>query len=120
MPRPFPALNLCADFHAIAEGEYHPAVRIDRCVIHKPVEQLLIEIHRQLPHFLKPRNESAEKVMLDFPPLLFLFQAVHSALQGGNTIAILPPMPLYQNKQLISIQNNTLRSYLANNCTCMI
>ena len=62
MPRPLPALNLRVDFCPIAEGEYHPAVRIDRCVIHKPVEQLLVEIHRQFFHFAKPRKEAAEKV----------------------------------------------------------
>ena len=43
---PLLSSNLCADFRTVAEGEHHPAVRIDRCVIHKPVEQLLIEIHR--------------------------------------------------------------------------
>ncbi len=56
---------------------------MDCCVIHKSVEQLLIEIHRQLPHFLKPRNESAENVILDFLPLPFFLQAVLPALQGG-------------------------------------
>ena len=47
------------------------------------MKQLLIEIHRQLSHLLKPRKETAEKVVLDFPPLPFLLQAVHPALQGG-------------------------------------
>ena len=37
-----PALNLRADFLPVAEGEHHTAVRIHRCVICKPVEQLLI------------------------------------------------------------------------------
>ena len=35
-----PTLNLRPYFHTIAKGESHLAVRIDRCVIHKPVEQL--------------------------------------------------------------------------------
>ncbi len=73
MPRPLPASNLRADFRTVSEGEHHPAIRMYRCVIHQPVEQLPAEIHRQLPHFLKPRKETAEKVVLDFPPLPFLF-----------------------------------------------
>lgn len=73
MPRPLPALNLRADFHPIAEGEHHPAIRIDRCVIHKPVEQLLVEIHRQLLRLTKPRKEPAENVILDFSFLSLSF-----------------------------------------------
>ncbi len=57
MPRPLPALNLRADFHPVSEGK-PPAVRIDRCLIHKSVEQLLVEIHRQLPRFAEPRKEA--------------------------------------------------------------
>jgi len=68
MLRPLLALNLYADFRPVAEGE------------HQPVEQLLAEIHRQLLRFAKPRKEAAEKVVLDFPPLLFLLQTVHPAL----------------------------------------
>jgi len=71
MLRPLPTSNLCADFRPIAEGEHHPAVGMHRCKIHHPVEQLPAEIHRQLPHLLKPRKEAAEKVVLDFPPLPF-------------------------------------------------
>jgi len=33
------------------------------------VEQLLVEIHQQLPRFAKPGKEAAEKVILDFLPL---------------------------------------------------
>ncbi len=88
MPRPLPALNLCADFHAIAEGKNHPSVRMYRCVIHHPVKQFLAEIHLPLPYFLKPRKESAEKVMLDFPPLPLLLQSVHPALQGGAAFCV--------------------------------
>ena len=83
MPRPLPALNLRADLLPVAEGEHHPAVRIVRRVLHKPVEQLLVEIHRQLRRFAKPRNETAENIILDFLPLPFLLQAVLPALQGG-------------------------------------
>ena len=61
---------------------------MNRCVIHKPVEQLFIEIHRQLPHFLKPRNESAENVILDFLPLPLFLQAVLPALKGGVLVYI--------------------------------
>ena len=66
--------NLRADFRTVAEGENHPAVRIDRCVIHKPVEQLLIEIHRQLLRLAKPRKEATEKVILNSFPLPLFFQ----------------------------------------------
>ncbi len=72
--QPLPVLNLRPTFHAIAEGENHPTVRIDRCVIHKPVEQLLVKIHRQLFRFAKPRKEAAEKVILDSFPLPLLYQ----------------------------------------------
>lgn len=75
--------NLCADFRTVAESKNHPAIRIDRCVIHKPVEQLLIEIHRQLLRFAKPRKKAAENVILDFLPLPLFFQAVHPAFQSG-------------------------------------
>lgn len=50
MPQPLPALNIRADFHSVAKSENQPAVRMNRCVIYKPVEQFLVEIHRQLPH----------------------------------------------------------------------
>lgn len=83
MPRPLPTLNLRADFHPVAESENHSAIRIDRCEIHKPVEPLLVEIHRQLHLFAKPRNETAENVILDFLPLPLFFQAVLPALQSG-------------------------------------
>lgn len=83
MPWPLLALNLRADFHSVTEGEYHPAVRIDCCVIHRPVEQLLVEIHRQLPRLAEPREEAAENVVLDFLPLPLFFQTVHPALKGG-------------------------------------
>ena len=56
--RPLPALNLRPAFHSVAEGEKHPAVRIDCCVIHKPVEELLVEIYRQLLRLAKPRKET--------------------------------------------------------------
>ena len=73
MPWPLPALNIRPDLHAVAEGERRPAVWIDRCIIHKPVEQLLIEIHWQLHRLAKPRKEAAENVILDSPfPALFL------------------------------------------------
>ena len=52
MPRSLLVLNFRPDFHAVAEGEYHPATQIDRCVIHKPVEQLFVEIHWQPTHFI--------------------------------------------------------------------
>lgn len=52
------------------------------------MEQLLAEINRQLPHLLKPRKETAEKVVLDFPPLPFLLQSVHPALQGGVAVCV--------------------------------
>lgn len=83
MPRPLPALNLRADLRPVAEGKHHPAVRIDRRILHKPVEQLLVEIHRQFHRFAKPRNETAENIILDFLPLPFLLQVVLPALQGG-------------------------------------
>ena len=41
--------NLRTDFHSIAEDEHQPAVRIDRCIIHKPAkiitEALYIYLH---------------------------------------------------------------------------
>lgn len=92
MPRPLPALNLRADFHPVAEGEYHPAVRIDCCEIHKPVEPLLVEIHRQLHRFAKPRKETAKNVILDFLSLPLFFQAVHPTLKGGIPAGI-PVIP---------------------------
>jgi len=33
MHQPLSALNLRANFHAVAEGEHHSVIRIDRCVI---------------------------------------------------------------------------------------
>lgn len=66
MSRPLPTLNLRPDFHAVAEGERHPAVRINHCIIHKPIEQLSIEIHRRLPRSSKPCKEAVENVILDF------------------------------------------------------
>ena len=33
MPWPLSVLYLRADFHSVAECEYHPAVRIDRCEV---------------------------------------------------------------------------------------
>ncbi len=57
MPRPLPTLNPCPDFHAAAEGKYHPAVRIDRCVIHKSVEQLLVEIMINAPRTEQKIND---------------------------------------------------------------
>ena len=62
MPRPLLSLNLRADFHAVAEGENHPAIRIDRCVIHKPMEQLLVEI----PRLAMLHKEAAENVIFLF------------------------------------------------------
>ena len=56
---------------------------IDRCAIHKPVEQLPVEIHRQPFRFTKPCKETAEKVILDLLPLPLFSQAVHLALQSG-------------------------------------
>ena len=82
-PRPLPALNPRSDFRTVAESENHSAVRIDRCIIYKPVEQLLIKIHRQIFRPAKPRKETAENVILDFLPLPLFFQAVHPALQSS-------------------------------------
>ena len=76
MPRPLPTLNLRPDFYAVAEGEHHPAERINCCVIHKPVEHLLVKIHRQFSRLAKPRKESAENVIMDFLPFPLFFQAV--------------------------------------------
>ena len=45
-----PTLNLRPYFHTIAKGESHLAVRIDRCVIHKPVEQLPYPLLVQMGH----------------------------------------------------------------------
>lgn len=90
MPWPLPALNLRAYFRPIAEGEHHSAVRIYRCVIHKPVEQLLVEIHRQLLRFAKPRKEAAKNVIQDFLPLPLFSQAVHPALKCGVPAGIYP------------------------------
>lgn len=101
MPRPLPALNLRPDFHAVAESENHPAVRIDRYVIHKPVEQLPVEIHRQLLRLAKPRNESAENVILDFLPLPLFFQAVHPALQSCVAAGI--PVILFAVVMLVQV-----------------
>ena len=106
MPWPLPALNLCADFHPIAEGKYHPSVRMDRCVIHKPVEQLLIEIHRQLHRLAKPRKETAENVILDFLPLPLFFQAVHPALKGGVPAGI--PVILFAVVVLVKFPGGVL------------
>lgn len=46
MLRPLPVLSLPADFLAVTEAEYHPAIRTGRCVIHKFVKQLLVEIYQ--------------------------------------------------------------------------
>lgn len=73
MPRPLLVLNLYPDFYAVAEGEHHPVVKINRWVIHKPVEELLVKIHWQLPRLTMSRKKIGENVMLDFLPLpLFL------------------------------------------------
>ena len=77
MPQLLLSLNLCAEFHPVMEREHYPAVRIDRCVIHKPVKQLTIEIHRQIFCFAKFCREPAENVILDFLPLL-LFSKLSS------------------------------------------
>ncbi len=75
---PVLSLNLRADFRPVAEGEHHPAIRIDRCVIHKPVEQLLVEvktlddtvsmqagegisINKNVVHFVRRMGEWQEK-----------------------------------------------------------
>lgn len=55
--RPLLTLNLRTNFHTIAEGENYHAVRIDCCIIHKPVKQLHVEIHRQFLHLAKSRFE---------------------------------------------------------------
>ena len=90
IPETCPLLSLysCATFCAIAEVEYHPADRIDRCVIHKPVEQLPVEIRRQHPHFAKFCKESTENVILDFLRLPLFFHAVHPDLNGGVPASI--------------------------------
>lgn len=41
MPQSLPALNLFPDFYPITKGEKCPAVRIDRCIIHKPVKDFM-------------------------------------------------------------------------------
>ena len=99
-------LNPCADFYAIAEGKNHPSVRMDRCIIHKPVEQLLIEIHRQLPHFLKSRNESVKNVILYFLPLPLFLQAIHPALKGGIAAGI--PVILFAVVVLVKFPGGVL------------
>lgn len=59
MFRLLPTLNLRPDFHAVVKGEHHPAIRIDHCIIHKPMEQLLIEIHGS-PRSAKPYKEDVK------------------------------------------------------------
>lgn len=76
--------NLCPAFRAVAEGEHNPAVRIDCCEIHKPVEQLLVEIHRQFLRLAKPRKESAENVFAAVVLIKF---------PGGILIDQLPLLP---------------------------
>ena len=110
MPRPLPALNLRTDFHAIAEGEHHPAVMIDRCVIHKPVEQLLVEVHWQLLRFAKPRKEAAEKVILNFLPLPLFSQAIHPALKCGVPTGI--PFILFAVIVLVKFPSGVLINQL--------
>lgn len=84
---PFPALNLRSDFHAIAERECHPAIRIDRCIPHKTVEQLPVEIHRQLIRLDKPRKEAAKNgAVLRLPFLKILFVGIRKgSLQQSIT-----------------------------------
>lgn len=89
MSRPFRILNLRPDFRAVAEGEHYPAVRIDRCVIYKPMEQLLVEVHQQLLRLAKLRKEAAENIILDSLPLPPFFQTVQPALQNGVPAGIL-------------------------------
>ena len=103
---PLPSLNLRPDFHAVAESEYHPAGRIDRCVIHKPMEQLLIEVHRQFLRFVKPRKEAAENVILNFLPLPLFFQAVHPALQSSVPTGI--PVILFAVVVLVKFPGGVL------------
>ena len=106
MSRPLLSLNLRADFHSVAEGENHPAIRIDRRVIHKPVEQLLIEIHRQFPRLAESRKEATENVILDFLPLPLFFQAVHPALKGGVPAGI--PVILFAVVVLVKFPGGVL------------
>lgn len=83
MSQPLLSLNLRPDFYSVAEGEHNPAVQIDSCIIHKPTEQLLVEIHRQLPRLAKPRKKASENVILDFLPLPPFLQVLQSSVPTG-------------------------------------
>lgn len=108
--------DLCADFHTIAEGEHHPAVRIDRCVIHKPMEQLLVEIHRQFFRLAKSREEGAENVILNFLPFPLFFQVVHPAFQSGVPAGI--PVILFAVVVLVKFPGGILINQLLDQPRC--
>lgn len=71
MSRLLLALNPRPDFHAVTEGENHPAAQIAYYVIRQPVELLFTEIHRQFPYFLNPRGAGTRRKssLVSFVPI---------------------------------------------------
>ena len=70
-------------------GMWIPPCRPNRPLrSHKPVEQLLIEIHQHLCRFTKPRDKLAENIILDFLLLPLFLQVILSALQGSISVIL--------------------------------